>query len=88
MTERRKDTDIETLKRLIIIVTVLAKLYLSTNDIAEIIDESNKAEQRTLSQISESFTKLFRYREILFFVKDFHSYDKKRSDNNDLDLLF
>ena len=43
LTKRRKntniDTDIETLKRLTMIVTVLARSYLSTDDIAEIIDE-------------------------------------------------
>ena len=46
LTKKRKntniDTNIETLKRLTMIVTVLAKSYFSTNDIAKIIDESNK----------------------------------------------
>ena len=58
LTERRKDTDIETLKRLTIIVTVLAKSYLSTDNIVEIIDELNKRKRRILTQISEIFTKL------------------------------
>ena len=58
LTERRKDTDIETLKRLTIIVTVLAKSYLSTDNIVEIIDELNKRKRRILTQISEIFAKL------------------------------
>ena len=81
-------TNIETLKRLTISVTVLAKSYFSTDCIAEIIDESNKAKRRTLSQISETFTKLLKYREILSFVKDFYSHDRKSSDSNDFDLFF
>ena len=49
LTEKRKDTDIKTLRRLTIIVTVLTKSYFSTNDIAESIDESNKAKRRALN---------------------------------------
>ena len=61
LTERRRNTDIETLKRLTIIVTKLAKSYFSTNDIVEIIDELKKRKQRILTQISEIFTKLSKY---------------------------
>ena len=88
LTKRRKNTDIETLKRLTMIFTVLAKLYLSTDDIAKIIDELNKRKWRTLTQISEIFTKLSKRWEILFFVKDFYFHDRKNSDNNDFDLFF
>ena len=88
LTERRKNTDIETLKRLTIIVTVLAKSYFSTNDIAEIIDELNKAERRVLTQINKIFTKLSKHRKILFLVTDFYFHDKKDSDSNDFDLFF
>ena len=49
LTEKRKNTDIKTLKRLAIIVTVITKSYLSTNDVVDIIDESNKAKRRILS---------------------------------------
>ena len=61
LTEKRKNTNIETLKRLTIIVTVLTKSYLSTDDIAEIINESSKAKRRTLTQVSEIRTKLSKY---------------------------
>ena len=88
LTERRKDTDIEALRRLAIIVTILTKLYFSTDDIAKIIDELNKAKRRILLQISETLTKLFKYREILFFMRDFHFYDRKNNDSNDLDFFF
>ena len=88
LTEKRKNIDIETLKRLTIIVTKLTKLYLSTNNIAEFINELNKAKRRILSQISETFTKLFKYREILFLVKNFHFHDKKNSDKIDFNLFF
>ena len=87
LTERRKDTNIETLKRLTIIVTVLTRSYLSTNNITEIIDESNKAERRALTQVSETYTKLTKYRKILSLVRNFHSHDRE-SDSNDLDFLF
>ena len=52
------DTDSETLRRLAMIVTVLIKSYFSTDDIAEFIDESEKRKRRTLTQVSEIFTKL------------------------------
>ena len=62
LTKRRKntntDTNSETLRRLTIIVTVLAKSYFSTDDIAEFIDKSNKRKRRILTQVSEIFTKL------------------------------
>ena len=62
LTKKRKNTNIntdsETLKRLTMIVTVLTKSYLSTNDIAEFIDELNKRKRRILTQVSEIFTKL------------------------------
>ena len=85
-TEKRKDTNIETLKRLTMIVTVLAKLYFSTDDIAEIIDESDKRKRRILTQVSEIFTKLSK--RWLSFVRDFYFHDKENNDNNDLDLFF
>ena len=87
LTKKRKDTNIdtnsETLKRLTIIVTVLAKSYFSTNDIAEFIDELNKRKRRILTQISEIFTKLSKRWKILFFERNFHFYDRKNSDSND-----
>ena len=62
LTKKRKDTNTdtnsETLRRLTMIVTVLARSYFSTNDIVEFIDESNKRKRRTLTQVSEIFTKL------------------------------
>ena len=62
LTKERKntntDTDSETLKRLTMIVTVLARSYFSTNDIAEFIDELNKRKRRILTQINEIFAKL------------------------------
>ena len=62
LTEKRKNTNIETLKRLAIIITELTKSYFSTDEIAEIIDELNKRKRRNLSQINEILTKLFKYR--------------------------
>ena len=62
LTKKRRNTDIdiniETLKRLTMIVKVLARLYFSTKNIAEIIDELNKRKRRILTQVSEIFTKL------------------------------
>ena len=87
LTKKRKntniDTDIETLKRLKMIVTVLIKSYFSTNDIAEFIDELNKRKRRILTQISEILTKLSKRWKVLFFERNFHSHDKKNSDSND-----
>ena len=87
LTKRRKntniDTNIETLKRLTMIVTVLTKSYFSTNDIAEIIDELNKRKRRILTQVSEIFTKLSKRWKVLFLERDFHSHDRKNSDSND-----
>ena len=64
LTKKRKntntDTNSEVLRRLTMIVTVLARLYFSTDNIAEFIDESNKRERRILTQVSETFTKLSR----------------------------
>ena len=95
LTKKRKntniDTNIETLKQLTMIVTILTKSYFSTNDIAEFIDELNKRKRRILTQISEIFTKLSKRWKVLFFEKDFHFYDKKdndSNDNNDLDFFF
>ena len=88
LTKRRKNTDIETLKRLTIIVTVLTRSYFSTNDIVEIIDELSKRKRRILTQVSEIFTKLSKCWKILFLVRDFHSHDRKNSDNNDLNFFF
>ena len=92
LTKKRKstdiDTDIETLRRLTIIVTVLTKSYFSTDDIAEIIDELNKRKRRILTQVSEILTKLSKRWKILFFEKDFYFYDRENNDNNDLDFLF
>ena len=65
------------------IVTVLTKLYFSTDDIAEFIDELNKRKRRILKQVSEIFTKLSKRWEILFFERDFHFHDRKDSDSND-----
>ena len=95
LTKKRKstniDTNIKTLKRWTMIVTILAKSYFSTNDIAEFIDELNKRKRRILTQISEIFTKLSKRWKILFFEKNFHSHDRKDSDSNDkndLDFFF
>ena len=88
LTKRRKNTNIETLKQLAIIFTVLTRSYFSTDDIAEIIDELSKAERRILTQISETFTKLCKYRKVLSLVRDFHFHDRENSDSNDLDFLF
>ena len=53
LTKKRKntniDTNIETLRRLTMIVTVLARSYFSTDNIAEVIDELNKRERRILT---------------------------------------
>ena len=88
LTEKWRNTNIETLKWLTRIVTVLTKSYFSTNDIAEIIDELNKAKRRILTQVSETFTKLSKYRKVLFLKKDFHSHDRKDSESNYFDFFF
>ena len=83
LTKKRKntniDTDSETLKRLAMIVTVLTRLYFSTNDIAEFIDELNKRERRILTQISEIFTKFVEtLKSFIFWKKLSFSRQKKQ----------